>query len=282
MKNLEAYQEDCFDFHQEAIDNKNTTQADPTYKQRVRQLNPIVRIQYDELNEIYNDNAALEEIESHGFGGQERDDLKKLYSYDSNLIQELKIHLTTINGAKYSTCPNCTISEINSFDHYLPKGSFSEFVVNPKNLIPCCQTCNSIKGDIWKRDGKRVFLNLYLDRLPETQYLFVDFIINEEGIETNFYLNNPNDIENDLFSLIESHYRGLNLLERFSENSDEVITEFINSIKPCTERLTIEEIREVVDEGCEENNATFGFNYWKSILKSELINNENFVNEFIT
>lgn len=281
MKNLDFYQEDCFDFHQEAINRKNTTQTDPNYKQRVRQLNPIIRVEYDELNEIYNDNAVLKEIESHGFEEQEKDDLKKLYSYDSNLIQELKIHLTTIDGAKYSTCPNCTISEINSFDHYLPKGSFSEFVVNPKNLIPCCQTCNSIKGDIWRRDGERVFLNLYLDKLPETQYLFVDFIINEEGIETNYQLNNLNGIEDELYALIESHYKGLNLLERFSENSDEVITEFINSIKPYTERLTIEEIREIVNEGCEENKTSFGFNYWKSILKLELIRNDNFINEYL-
>jgi hypothetical protein len=147
-----------------------------------------------------------------------------------------------------------------------------------KNLFPSCTKCNSYKGKEWRENGQIKYLNLYLDELPEEQYLFVDVqVINGDVVTTEFYLDNPNGIDPDFFARIENHYENLHLCKRFKENADTVITSLENNIKTYSAKLDIEDILNLIFDNCEREMEYYGFNYWKSILEIALINCDDFV-----
>lgn len=277
MRNLNKTKRNTFEFYKSIVDSKKVTKSDSTYKLRLALMENDIEGLFDVYEKKFKMNI-LEKLIPKGYVNENKEDLLKLYSYRGKLIQELKIEVTTTKSNRtINTCQNCTISEINSFDHILPKEEYSEFVVNPLNLFPSCAICNSFKGKYWSDNGKRKYLNLYLDKLPKEQYLFVRIDCIKETFVLNFYLENRFQIDKDLFSLIESHYMELHLLERFSDNADKVITPFQNSIKPYLKDFSIEQIKDLTIESEKLNLLVFGFNYWESILKLTLINDVQFI-----
>lgn len=277
MRNLSHYNEDSFEFHKDVIDSKRNSTSDPNYKTRVAGYNPIISNLFQQYDDSFSTDNLVSLID-YGFGEDEASDLRRLYSYRSKIFQGLKILLTTTDrGRILNTCQNCTISEVNSFDHYVPKEEFPEYSAHPKNLFPSCTKCNSYKGEIWRDNGATKFLNLYIDVLPIEQYLFVDVDVNGGVVSTRFYLENVNGIPPDLFSRIESHYSRLHLCQRFSENTDSVITPLINQINGHLDKLEIEDIIELIEDSSERNKVSYGYNYWKSVLELELIANDEFI-----
>jgi 5-methylcytosine-specific restriction endonuclease McrA len=282
MKNLKPYKYDAFEFHKKVVSKKRNSKKDPDFVSRVVSLNDTIEEQYKIFYEKFIQNE-LEKINNKSFSRVEKETLIKLYSFKSKVIQELKINLTTDERNRIiNTCQNCTISEVNSFDHFIPKDEFAEFVVNPLNLFPSCTTCNSLKSSVWRKNNKRLFLNLYLDQLPKEQYLFVDIKFSGEDIDLTYNLKNNYGIDSTIFELIVNHYNKLNLLQRFKENSDAIVSEFEISIKSYMKRLSIGEIKQTIIEKNEDYKKVYGYNYWKSILEMSLINNDEFINRLKT
>jgi len=280
MRNVKFYTDSCFEYHKAIIASKNKTKDDPDYKNRVSLLNNDIENQYISFDDYFTKNE-LAMLSNLSYSGQNKTDLLSLYSYKSSVIQKLKTQITTSDtGRIINTCQNCTIGEINSFDHLVPKDEFPEFSVNPKNLFPSCTKCNSFKSSNWRDSGKNIFLNLYLDKLPEEQYLFVDITKSKGTFGTKFYLRNDGFIDEDLFTLIKFHYEKLFLFQRFSENNDLVITPLKNSIESYFTKLPLEEIKKVCIEISQKNQKAFGHNYWKSILEIALINDAEFMEQF--
>lgn len=278
MRNLKYSERDCLDFHKAVVSSKNVTKLDPTLKNRLSAIENDIELLYDNYK-IKFDSNSLEKTVSKSFPENNKNDLLSLYNYKSKLIQKLKTEITTTETNRIiNTCQNCSLSEINSFDHILPKEEFSEFVVNPLNLFPSCTICNSYKGKIWNQNGNKIYLNLYLDNLPQLQYLFVDIEYEKNTFGLKFYLENKFGIDDELFSLIKSHYERLHLLKRFSDNGDKVISPLRNKIKPYLKLLDINEIKSTSIETSNLNRTVFGFNYWESILELSLINNKDFIN----
>ncbi len=282
MRNLGPYSGDDFQFHQNILASKRNSALDPDYKARVSGHNPNIEAKFDEYRIAFNSNS-LESLTSHPFSDIDRADINRLYSFKSKLIQELKIDITTTESNRImNTCQNCTISEVNSFDHYIPKEEYCEFVVNPKNLFPSCTRCNSFKNAVWKDENDNgLFLNLYLDELPEEQYLFVNLEFEDGVVIANFSLDNPNGIDGSLYDKIVSHYSRLYLLERFTENMDSVMVTLENTINSFKGRLPIAEIVDSILENSERNKQYFGHNYWKSIMEIALVSNEDYLSRFI-
>ncbi len=313
MRNLLPYKGNTFDFHKDVISRKRHTPKDPNFKTRVTSYNNVIENKFEEYeNKFIND--RLEDLVPVGYTGEKKNTLHKLYKYKSKILKDLKNSLTkTVHDRKSSRCQNCTISEVNSFDHFLPKDEFAEFSVNPINLFPSCTICNSYKGEIWRENSKRVFLNLYIDILPKKQYLFIDTNINGDDINLTYKLSNIDynrvqkvlkqlkwssntlnftlkDYDKQfytifstnfkLFNLINNHYHKLHLCTRFKENSGDIITELDIEINRYKSEISIENIKKVIVQQCNDYREIFGFNYWESILKLSLINDPNYINRF--
>lgn len=277
MKNLNSYKNDSFEFHKNAIAKKKLTKSDSKIRSRLTSLNTQIETLHKSYKENFDKNS-LESIKAHGYDNQEKEDLLSLYSYKSKIVQIFKEGITTTATNRIiNTCQNCTIGEVSSFDHILPKEEFSEFSINPLNLFPSCSVCNSAKGKYWIENGKRLYLNLYLDNLPDTQYLFVNVDFVDGAFTTEFYLDNKNGIDSTLFALIERHYTRLRLFKRFSENNDLVIPILQNKIRPYIGKLKFQDIIDTTIEQTQLNRNLYGFNYWQSILEIELMSNQSFI-----
>lgn len=69
-------------------------------------------------------------------------------------------------------CPICGGScGITHLDHYLPKSSYPTLCVHPNNLIPICDSCNTIKGAKENQEEMGLPIHLYFDRLPQKKHL---------------------------------------------------------------------------------------------------------------
>lgn len=276
MKNLKPYPDSAFLFYEQVIEKKRIPKGDVDYKTRLEDITDKIKKSFEDYDNSFSANS-LESLVSMNPSLSQKDDLLKLYSYRGKIFQTLKQVVTTTESKRIiNTCQNCTINSIDSFDHYLPQSEFAEFVVNPKNLIPSCSSCNKKKSSNWRAQNLRLFINLYLDHIPDLQYLFVNVTFNSDVITTNFYLDNPNNIENNLYQLISKHYSQLELCKLFSENNDSVITSLVHDIKEYDQKLSREDMKEVIIGKANRNKRAFGYNYWKSILEIELANKDGF------
>lgn len=278
MINLRPYNGSTIEFLDEVVGSKRNSSVDPSYTQRLSTLTPSIKRLYSQYDIVHRENNHATMM-AYGFQNQDKTDLLKLYSSSNSNLTRLKNSITTFHDNRVmSKCQYCTISEVSSLDHIIPKTEFPEFSVNPKNLLPACTICNSKKSVNWRESDKPVFLNLYTDRLPRDQYLFVDLDFSNNTILPTFNLINKNNIPQDFFNLLESHYSKLDLLNRFARNSNDIITNLINSVKPLMRKLSHEEVKDVILEFTIKNKAIFGSNHYKSILEETLISDENFLN----
>lgn len=271
MKNIKCYPKDALAFHKNLINdslNKGVT------KDNLLKNEFLIAKTYTDYKDKF-DNNNLFTISAHGFDGEDKANLLKLYSSQRKPIIELKKELTTNEyNQRINTCPNCTINKVASLDHYIPKEEFPEFSVNPINLVPCCSICNSKKKENWKDDNKLLFLNLYSDIIPNSRYLFVDV---ESKSEFTFKLKNVSKIDFPLFNVIESHYDRLDLLQRFKEDSDEVISEL--DILISSARCLISDDKELLNfilNHYSQIEDRDGVNNWKVVLVKAMVNSETY------
>lgn len=277
MRKIKAYTGDSYAFHEKVVAGKRRRPSDPTYQERLKLMNGKIEKQYGIHDEEFkNNNLAV--LKPYPFTQIEKDDLLSLYNYRSEPFRALNDILTrTENGNAQPICPFCTINNVNSLDHLIPKMEFPEFSDHPRNLMPCCSECNSRKSSKWRVGNESLYLNLYLDDLPDIQYLFASLMIEESTIKVHFSVENKFGIPEKLYKKIENHYRVLDLCERFSRNSYGVISELKNSIQTFGSRYSIEELKSLIIRNADENRKIWGFNYWKSILMHACCDTEGLI-----
>ena len=280
MKNLNSYTADTCIFLDDIINAKRNSKIDTDYKVRLNPLIPNVKICYRKYLKAHNSNDHLGLI-SCSYKDQDKTDLLKLYSPQNKKLIDFKNSRTTVYDNRVKkTCQYCTINTANTLDHIIPKEEYSEFAVNPLNLVPACSECNGYKGEYWRDGGRRLFLNLYTDILPDEQYLFVNFIFDTDVIETKFNLDNRNGIDIHLFNLISSHFSRMHLLSRFSIKSSDIISELTNLIISSKPKLGEEDIKEIILKKVQKDKDIFGNNYYKSILEESLVNSVGYMKKF--
>ena len=280
MKNLKPYSEDskdCFEVYKEAVKNKRKD------KEILLNIQNDIESQFDIYSGKFRD-KKLYEVISLTFSAPEKNALINLYDFNAAVIKKIKgkildSQIATINN----TCQYCTLNSVNTLDHFIPKQSFPEFSINPLNLFPCCSECNSKKSNLWlDSNHHHLFLNLYLDELPNKRYLMANFDFQNDIPMVTFSLGNTEKIDNSTYEIIESHFSRLDLLRRMRERSNEEITNIINTIRGYYNlNSDIDTIKSVITKIEEDNKEAYGYNYWKSVLILSIIEKEEFWDKFI-
>lgn len=273
MKKIQYYPYDAFEFHKKAVSRKKESNE----KTMLQSLEKEVEQCYTIYNDKFTTNT-LSSLQPMTATPQNKEVLKNLYQFKQKVFKDLFISLTTTESNRRDMlCPNCTLMDCSQLDHYIPKSAFPEFAANPLNLMQCCSVCNQKKVDRWLNGGRPIFLNLYLDNLPQEQYLFVNITMGNRIPKVKFYLNNPAGIETSLFLRIESHYTELELCKRFAERADSVISEirrdYIAAVKA---KIAPSQFWKMVINRAQKDQQIFGFNYWRSILILGISSNSNF------
>ena len=269
MKKVDHYIDDAFEFHKTVVSSKR----DEHVKTLLSANEAILKDAFDNYDFHFNGDSLIE-IESLNLSHELKKALLSLYRYDATAFRNLKNSLTTVNGRVVVMCPMCTIDTIGSFDHILPKEEYAEFVDHPKNLIPCCTTCNSKKNRYWKENGTFLFLNLYLDDIPEQQYLFLSVTQTESWPILNFSVKNENDIDEPIFNRISSHYSRLDLCRRFEEASGQYLSEIQDSIRSLKDMGHTDDMIQILLNRMRENlQLREGPNFWKVVLLRTVVSN---------
>jgi len=277
MKKVKYYPDNPFDFHKKVVSSKHKGPQ----KNKIEALETNIEKSYKAYNEKFTNNQ-LGTLKPIALQPDEQEALKGLYKFSAKSFKDLYVCLTTTKSNRRDMlCPNCTLTDCNQLDHYIPKSEFPEFSANPRNLMQCCSICNQKKLDRWLKGKQPIFLNLYLDELPQEQYLFVETTLMNGVPLFKFKIENKSNINPELFSKIESHYKELDLCNRFAERVDkeisELILEYSSALK---EKISSDIFWKIKCNYAEKEQKTKGYNYWRSIFVLECWKNSS-VRSFI-
>lgn len=278
MRKIKHYAGNSYLFHKKVLSAKRNASIIKT----VESMDGSIKKAFEEYDKsFYSD--TLHYMHPLSLDPNQQEALRALYSYRLKPFQELLAELTTDEyGRVAKLCPNCTINEIHSLDHCVPKGEFPEFSDHPRNLMQCCPVCNSKKSEIWRDDANRTFLNLFIDDIPDVQYLFINSRLVKNIPFFLFSLSRPQGIEDVMFERIEGHYNSLDLLKRFSETSSYIIDELKFTIKSSSESgCTNDMIKKTILNNAGLLQSKFGINYWKALIYKEVGENELIFNALL-
>ena len=273
MKNLKEFKGDAFAEYSNAVKRKTAS----TSKTKLECIEIQVKNAYDQYYINFKNNSLYLQNSSTLFS-YNKNELQSLYDYQNRVICNIKenIKVQQIQSIR-TTCQNCTINSVESMDHILPQSEYPELAINAYNLFPCCSKCNEYKNKKESSATKQEFLNLYLDKLPDIQYLFVHVFMNNGGIDFQYDLNNiSNKIPSQFYDIIHNHYSNLHLLERMQDSARAYISEFISTVIPHYKRNSKKYVIETTKENIEAERLAYGYNYWKCALKLALINSKLF------
>ena len=268
MINLIQDREDSFSEYKAAVNRKNEDSNDKKELLSIEKQMEDCYINYKQ----HFDSNNLEILKSTRVGQLHKDSLLGLYSSDAAIVKHFRMRYFAQNPQTYNNlCPYCTLSEANTTEHILPQKKYPEYAVNTLNLIPACSGCNSKKGDsiIDAVSGKKITINFYTDKLPQEQYLYVDFEVSGNNIKAAYRLENQgNKINVEMFSLIERHFSKFDLLNRFNLKAIQEISELRNlyvvedfSNEAEYNAFVAKQIRKI-----KMDMPQLGYNHWKVIL----------------
>lgn len=275
MKNIGFYNKDCINFQLEVIKRKQEsdfkTQLIQGFQEVIDHSNHYSDLfNRNQLNQILRNNTTFH-------------DYSTLYNYSSKSFIELKNELTTGSEKRLILCQYCTLNEVSSFDHISPKSEYGAYSIHPLNLFPCCSECNSYKGSRYLEGEDCRYLNLYKDILPIQQYLFVEINIGNQtkSLEIEYSVRNDYNIDDNLFRKLRNHYEDFQLLRRFKENSYQEYNILKDSIGTSLTNVSLDMIKTLIRNNINAEKSNYGSNYWKAILKETLINEEDFLIDFM-
>jgi hypothetical protein len=277
MINLKSFPGELLPVYRKAVAKK----LDVALKARLKNITP--KIEKCLINYKTNFDAnTLHLVTADGVGVANKADLEKLYSYKSKAIRDVREEIRTAQlNIINNTCQNCTINSVNSMDHVLPFSAFPEFCVNPINLFPSCTECNSMKNAYVAEHGNYSFLNLYLDKLPNTQYLFPNVKKDKDGdFIVEFTIDNRNNLDQSIYKLIYKHYKALDLFNRMCLNTVDTIRNIQIQINTRMRNLAIEKIKAEIIQTADENRKYLGFNHFKHLAEIALAKSDEFIATF--
>lgn len=249
-------------------------------RNRLNQIRPNIVIDYNN----YIDNfSTIHNIGNSTYTSDEEVDLRGCYTITTDARDNLLRRIISSQTTHFKhVCPYCLLLPRTTYDHYIPEGSYPEYSVLSKNLIPCCTTCNGKKLTYWRANGNRTIIHYYNDLIPNIQFLFGTLEFDNNVPSISFNINKTEGIDDNLFNIIKTHFIRLDLTNRYSESIDLVISDLKDDVESNRAEfgnsLTTNSISNIIINKSARNKVNYGNNYWKSIAMDLLANSETFIN----
>ena len=215
------------------------------------------------------DNAALTD--------PQKDAMRHAYKVETGPMTALRGDL--LKRICVARCPFCGISESSTLDHYLPKEQYPEYSVFPNNLVPSCGICNTLKRDLIldEETSVRLFLHPCYDLIPNVEFLTVHTRMEADALILSYRLQRPVGMGQRSFLHLRSHFRALNLADRYRRMG----LEHLGGQYPALRRAyglgeDAQRVAEKLIEGAQDFEEVSGPNYWLAKLYRALANNMDF------
>lgn len=250
-----------------------------TAKQRVLGLEVDIAQRYSLFEQAVNQNTLFNLATSATFSSYS-DELLSCYKGRTSKVKSIfKIIKDSQDARCLKRCPYCGTTLPRTHDHYLPESLFPELCLHALNLIPCCGVCNSKKGNNWKNSNHRTFIYFYTDIIPTSQYLFVDLINsrNHNALGARFKIIRPENISNNIWDIIDSHYKKLDLIGRYNELVNDEISEVADT---CASHMLDGglSISGFIANVLYRERQIYGLNHWRVVLMQSLSTSPHFAN----
>ena len=225
---------------------------------------PEVQQEYD----LYQKNAVnnlLHLTQRKVFADLTSDNLINLYKNRLVKVLELRRYYDFIL-ASADKCPFCGIAlNPKTLDHYLHKNEFPQFAVFPFNLIPCCDTCNRIKGTSIPSKRGDYYINPYYDtEIYDERWLYAR-IATHSPIGVKFYVQESVKLSEMQNRKIRFHFQQLELSKSYSIKAAEMISNLNWELK---------DNRDIKGALAKKINPRQPVNYWHNVLIECLLNDQ--------
>ena len=252
-----------YEIFSEAVDRKDKNSADTIALNAHKHKVEIAYRYYERAME----NQKLGLLTSSTVLSSIKQPLLGMYTSKCKLVKDFRTWHFNNNPQTYNNiCPYCTINSANTTEHILPKELYPEYAVNVFNLIPACSECNSLKGEeVLDMNGDLFTINFFTDTLPDIRYLFARITPIEGGVQFEYFLDNKNGVDANLYALIERHFDHYHLLDRYYTKAVQELPSIVNYFK--FEEITCEaDYDKAANKLIRKTDAdakAYGRNHWK-------------------
>ncbi|WP_203248505.1 HNH endonuclease [Sporosarcina beigongshangi] len=239
----------------------------------------IFNVVSERYHEYHNNYKSLENITARTFLEDEKKCLKGCYDITTKGLTKLvKVLESRRNDVEKSYCYYCGFGEPDTLDHYLPKGEFPEFSVLINNLIPCCSTCNRIKGENWidEKTKYRKLVNFYYDEPEEYQILKCKIEKEDDSFFLSLQLAVDIDSDNAVQNIIYNHISTLELITRLESKSNTYLVGKWKDYQSAVKNGIEDAWRILFNEKTKVLKDDFGSNYWKYVINLAIIDSKDF------
>jgi hypothetical protein len=176
--------------------------------------------------------------------------------------------------ASVDTCPYCGFGEPNQLDHYLPRMTYGELAIYPRNLIPSCGPCNNAKRTVLPGIGPGAgFIHAYLQDLPNSTFLRANISFVDSVLEVTFQIDDAH-VPEQLAEMLDYQLVRLKLNERYPRQINKFLSEQRTAILMFREMGL--ELGSFFARSAASLAASFGRNDWRVALLDGLASHEEF------
>ncbi|WP_127131187.1 HNH endonuclease [Pseudoflavitalea rhizosphaerae] len=175
-------------------------------------------------------------------------------------------------------CPYCMLGEPETIDHYIGKEEFPEYSILVKNMIPCCFDCNTLKRVNWRTGNNRNFIHYYNDLFLHNRFLYasLQYQVGSAVPLIDFYLQRPVGMNVSDFTIVENHFRALNLRKRYQGRSNSQFSTQTRSIQ-ISLRSGVLNPAHYLNDLAVNSRIDFGVNFWEAALYEAMAHCPEFI-----
>ena len=228
---------------------------------------------YDEYVTYEGNGCHLEPID---IGDDIKTELRNNFRLLDTGASHQEIRNDILELGRDNKCVFCSVTDVDSLDHLLPREVYPEFSVLALNLVPACSRCNRIKDrECFKATGNSL-MHPYFTEMPVDPLLFVEVSVRQNAITWNYFLRRDTAIDEEAFSTIENLFVVLRLAELYRRHSVGEMQDRLLSMSSIYESGGPELLQEYLAREAESAKAGHGENYWKTAFLRALAASREF------
>ena len=220
---------------------------------------------------------AVDTVPGAILGAEQRAAL--LHAYERETAPMARLRGRLLGPVSVRRCPFCGLSEAGTLDHYLPKETYPEYAVFPKNLVPCCSICNLRKQRLVVDQARqvRLFLHPYYDDIPNTRFLTLEVRLRRSAIVLRYRLFKPAAVPRAVFVHLQNHFDLLKLADRYRVMSlDELRGRFGAISDQYGPEQNARRLSNFLAQEAASYSAEYGLNHWRAVLYATLADHNDF------
>ena len=178
-----------------------------------------------------------------------------------------------ILAAPFGKCPLCSVREVDTLDHYLPKSKYPIYAVTPINLIPSCFKCNKGKFISFPTKSEEQTLNPYYDNIESEEWINAE-VLQTSPISFRYFVNSPILWNQPLKDRVSNHFDSYHINELFSSHANEEL----RGVKKQLENLYNDNPSLLVSHLQDSyiSRIELGMNSWQALMYKALLNDDWF------